>query len=205
MRPEALNALALRAQAGDQEATAAVLEALHRRLWSLAGEFHVASFTRADCYQEAVIGVLEGLPDYQPAPRARFSTFAYGRARGAILHALRDRGSLIRLPSWVQERYAQRDPEGTPLELRLVISLGPDEGGIPEPPDPLSPDLPRLLVLREALGHLTPQQRKVCETLAEGHSLSEAGRRLGHRGHYARNLATRIRNRALLVLTEVLK
>jgi RNA polymerase sigma factor (sigma-70 family) len=205
VRPEALTALALRAQAGDQEAKAAVLSVLHPLLTRLSNRYGGTGTPSEDLYQEGALGILQAIQAFNPERRAQFLTFAYKQAQGAILHALRDRGSLVRVAAWVQERYSGSDPEGTPLALRQVLSLDDpyvSECGerLSEPADTRIP-IPRLVVLRSELGRLPPAERAVCSLSAEGYTMAEAGRRLG----CSEQQAWRLRKRARIRLQEVLR
>jgi RNA polymerase sigma factor (sigma-70 family) len=57
-----------------------------------------------DIIQEAAIGLWEAERDYDPAKGTKLETYAVARMRGKILHYLRDKVRLIRIPAWAQER-----------------------------------------------------------------------------------------------------
>ncbi|MDR1997396.1 MAG: sigma-70 family RNA polymerase sigma factor [Candidatus Margulisbacteria bacterium] len=60
-------------------------------------EYKMTSFAFEDMVQEGMVGLLEALNSYDPAQKAAFLTFASYRINGAMLDALRDRGSIIKL------------------------------------------------------------------------------------------------------------
>ena len=71
---------------------------------------------RDDLLQVGCLGLIKAYNRYEAQRGAPFPSFAKPHIRGAILHFLRDRAGLIRLPRAVEERAMKmvRDPERTP-------------------------------------------------------------------------------------------
>ena len=66
-----------------------------------------------DLLQVGCLGLIQACKRYEPQRGTSFTSFAKPHIRGAILHFLRDRVGLIRLPRAVEERAMQinQDPE----------------------------------------------------------------------------------------------
>ena len=75
-----------------------------------------------DLCQEGRVAVIAALPRWRPE-RSALSTFMTYQARGRMQHYLRDRGRMIHLPGWVQERRVQGP---TVVSLDAMIE---DRGG----------------------------------------------------------------------------
>lgn len=56
-----------------------------------------------DLAQVGYIGLLSAIENYDPDKDAKFTTYASYMIKGEIRHYIRDRGSQIRLPAWIQE------------------------------------------------------------------------------------------------------
>ena len=68
-----------------------------------------------DLLQVGCLGLIKAYSRYEAQRGAPFPSFAKPHIRGAILHFLRDRAGLVRLPRAVEERAMKmmRNPEGT--------------------------------------------------------------------------------------------
>ena len=80
------------------------------------------------------LGLIKAYNRYEAQRGAPFPSFAKPHIRGAILHFLRDRVGLVRLPRAVEERAMKmvRNPEGSPLsaadDLRLTTTAASSTG-----------------------------------------------------------------------------
>jgi len=57
-----------------------------------------------DLLQEGLIAALKAWRRFSPDKGVMFTTYAYSSIRGAIQHYLRDKGRLVRVPAYQQER-----------------------------------------------------------------------------------------------------
>ena len=80
---------------------------------------------RDDLLQVGCLGLIKAYNRYEAQRGAPFPSFAKPHIRGAILHFLRDRAGLIRLPRAVEERALKmvRDPERTPLSAADAMAV----------------------------------------------------------------------------------
>ena len=80
---------------------------------------------RDDLLQVGCLGLIKAYNRYEAQRGAPFPSFAKPHIRGAILHFLRDRAGLIRLPRAVEERAMKmvRDPERTPLSAADAMAV----------------------------------------------------------------------------------
>ncbi|KAJ1628560.1 hypothetical protein T492DRAFT_1017127 [Pavlovales sp. CCMP2436] len=62
---------------------------------------------RADLWQEGSLGLLRAIQLFDPARKVRFSTYACWHIRAHILHALRDKSRMLRLPQPLQDDMKQ--------------------------------------------------------------------------------------------------
>ena len=71
------------------------------------------------------LGLIKAYNRYEAQRWAPFPSFAKPHIRGAILHFLRDRAGLVRLPRAVEERAMKmmRNPEGTPLSAADALAV----------------------------------------------------------------------------------
>ena len=76
-----------------------------------------------DLFQEGLIGAVEAWRRFNPEKKTKFVTFATYFIRGNILRALRDRGSLIRIPAYLQARYRRSKC----MEGELVVAITIDK------------------------------------------------------------------------------
>lgn len=95
--------LAARARRGDRIARARLVDEHMGLVRSIAFRYRDLGLPTEDLVQEGAIGLLEAIDEYDPTRGARFSTYAFWRARAAITHALTARGQLIRVPRPVLE------------------------------------------------------------------------------------------------------
>lgn len=81
---------------------------------------HTCAETYDDLEQVAVFGLIRAVERFSPERGVAFSSFAMPYIRGEILHYLRDRGSMIRIPRVWQELYSK----GQKLRSTLRTQLG---------------------------------------------------------------------------------
>mmetsp|Transcript_8226 Transcript_8226/g.22647 ORF Transcript_8226/g.22647 Transcript_8226/m.22647 type:complete len:470 (+) Transcript_8226:59-1468(+) len=62
---------------------------------------------RADMWQEGSLGLLRAIQLFDPSRKVRFSTYACWHIRAHILHALRDKSHMLRLPQPLQDDMKQ--------------------------------------------------------------------------------------------------
>lgn len=84
------------------------------RLGYLSRRYAHRNAPAEDLYQEAAIGVVLACRDYQEQAGA-FVSYAYHRARGRVLHYLRDKSHIIKPPAGAYER--KELPMLLPVEL----------------------------------------------------------------------------------------
>ena len=72
-------------------------------------------FTREDLESVALMALCVAATRYDPSLGWKFSTFAWGTARGWIQHALRDHSRMVRVPRWIA---------GIRQEVRDMVSRG---------------------------------------------------------------------------------
>jgi RNA polymerase sigma-B factor len=73
-----------------------------------------------DLEQIGYIGLIRAIERFEPHQGCAFSSFAIPYIRGEMLHYLRDKGSVMRIPRRWQELYAK----GKTLRKQLAIALG---------------------------------------------------------------------------------
>ena len=80
---------------------------------------------RDDLLQVGCLGLIKAYNRYEAQRGAPFPSFAKPHIRGAILHFLRDRAGLIRLPRAVEERAMKmvRNPERSPVSAADAIAV----------------------------------------------------------------------------------
>ena len=78
-----------------------------------------------DLLQVGCLGLIKAYNRYEAEQGAPFPSFAKPHIRGAILHFLRDRAGLIRLPRAVEERAMKmvRNPERSPLSAADALAV----------------------------------------------------------------------------------
>lgn len=73
-----------------------------------------------DLEQIGYLGLIRAIERFNPHQGCAFSSFAIPYIRGEMLHYLRDRGSIMRIPRRWQELYAK----GKKLKKQLALTLG---------------------------------------------------------------------------------
>jgi RNA polymerase sigma-B factor len=73
-----------------------------------------------DLQQIGFIGLIRAIERFNPQQGCAFSSFAIPYIRGEILHFLRDRGSLVKIP----RRWYEIQREGRKVSKELTLSLG---------------------------------------------------------------------------------
>ena len=78
-----------------------------------------------DLLQVGCLGLIKAYSRYEEQRGTPFPSFAKPHIRGAILHFLRDRAGLVRLPRALEERAMKmmRNPEGTPLSAADALAV----------------------------------------------------------------------------------
>jgi RNA polymerase sigma factor (sigma-70 family) len=96
--------LAARARRGDRDARRLLVEEHLPLVRSIALRYRDLGLPVEDLVQEGSIGLLQAIDSFDPGCGASFSTYAFWRVRGAITHALTERGRLLRIPRPVIQR-----------------------------------------------------------------------------------------------------
>lgn len=118
-------AVAIEAQHGNEEALAALLQRLDRLILREAGRLARGTVSADDLAQEARLGVVEDLPQYDPS-KSTPSTFFYPGMRRRMMAYLSEQGFSVRIPRRQVERYmtAVRESKGDPeTAARLAVDL----------------------------------------------------------------------------------
>ena len=90
--------LGARALGGDLAARNALVEANVRLAAKIAMAFRGRGLSTEDLVQESMLGLMKGADRFDPAHGCRFSTYASWWIRQALIKALADKGTTIRLP-----------------------------------------------------------------------------------------------------------
>ena len=134
-----------------------------------------------DLLQVGLMGLLRAAERYEGQREIPFSAFARPHIRGAILHYLRDKAAIIRLPRALQN--SDRDVGAgfnAATQQRRLVQL--DDDLISQETDPTS-ELDRrehLKKLTQALQRLSRQERTALElVILKGQSLRDVGNQTG--------------------------
>jgi RNA polymerase sigma-B factor len=73
-----------------------------------------------DLEQIGYIGLIRAIERFQPHQGCAFSSFAVPYIRGEILHFLRDKGSIVKIP----RRWQELQKKGQKVRLELAVTLG---------------------------------------------------------------------------------
>ncbi len=73
-----------------------------------------------DLEQVGYLGLILAIERFSPSQGTAFSSFAVPYIRGEILHYLRDKSTVLRIPRRFQERYSK----GKTLQKKLTLTLG---------------------------------------------------------------------------------
>jgi len=87
----------------DQRALDALVKAHTPLVKSIAARFTSSGEPFEDLVQEGLLGLLSAIDLFDDSHGIRFTTYAHHLITGQIRHYLRDRGTLIRQPAWIQE------------------------------------------------------------------------------------------------------
>lgn len=135
--------LIARSHAGDQAATAALVEENTGLIWAVARRFFGRGAEPDDLFQLGSIGFLKAVAGFDPAFGTQFSTYAVPKIAGEIRRFLRDDGAVK-----VSRTLKERGVKIARARAELVEELGRE---------------PTLSELSEALG-LEPEQIAEAET-----------------------------------------
>ena len=100
-----------------------------------------------DLLQEGAMGLVNAVDLYDPDRGVQFSTYATHLVEGQIRHYLRDRGKLIKQPTWVQELTTKIVKASDALTQELNRAPTPEE--ISERVDTTPENVTRMLEARE--------------------------------------------------------
>jgi len=131
-------ALGRRIQAGDAEALRELVERNLRFVVQVASKYKGYGLPLADLINEGNLGLLHAAGKFDPEHGTRFITYAVWWIRQAIMHALAEGGSAVRLPikqaealSRVRQKYEElhraTGTEPTPEELARVLDMHPED------------------------------------------------------------------------------
>jgi RNA polymerase primary sigma factor len=131
-------ALGRRIQAGDADALRELAERNLRFVVQVASKYKGYGLPLADLINEGNLGLLHAAGKFDPEHGTRFITYAVWWIRQAIMHALAEGGSAVRLPikqaealSRVRQKYEEihraTGTEPTPEELARVLDMHPED------------------------------------------------------------------------------
>jgi len=131
-------ALGRRIQAGDAGALRELVERNLRFVVQVASKYKGYGLPLADLINEGNLGLLHAAGKFDPEHGTRFITYAVWWIRQAIMHALAEGGSAVRLPikqaealSRVRQKYEElhraTGTEPTPEELARALGMHPDD------------------------------------------------------------------------------
>ena len=131
-------ALGRRIQAGDADALRELVERNLRFVVQVASKYKGYGLPLADLINEGNLGLLHAAGKFDPEHGTRFITYAVWWIRQAIMHALAEGGSAVRLPikqaealSRVRQKYEElhraTGTEPTPEELARVLDMHPED------------------------------------------------------------------------------
>ena len=103
----------------DPHSREALLSAYAPLVKSVAARFLGSGETFEDLVQEGNLGLLSAIDLFNPDHNIQFSTYAHHLIAGQIRHYLRDRGTLIRQPAWIQEERTRVEKAKNALTDRL--------------------------------------------------------------------------------------
>lgn len=141
---------------------------------------HTCAETYDDLEQVAVFGLIRAVERFSPERGVAFSSFAMPYIRGEILHYLRDRSSMIRIPRVWQELYSKGQKMRS--TLRAQLGRSPQDAEIAAALDVKLEDWEdcklawqnRLLIsLDVALGNNTDETVTLGDTLPDAQNLQE--------------------------------
>src|SRR5437588_9792787 len=103
----------------DPQARETLVAAYSPLVKSVAAHFLNSGEMFEDLLQEGKIGLLSAIDLFNPQYNIQFSTYAHHLIAGQIRHYLRDLGTLIRQPAWIQEERARVGKIRTGMMERL--------------------------------------------------------------------------------------
>jgi RNA polymerase primary sigma factor len=179
-------ALARRAQAGDAEARATLIELNQRLVAAVAHHYTPGPLSFEDLFQEGNLGLLRAVDKFDPELGHKFSTYAVNWIRQACGRALAQQGRTIRLPVYLQDdlralRQAERElAEGLgrdPTVAELARALGWEADKIARTIEARAD----VASLDQARGADEDDERSLFSVLASPHDVADAAiERLDH-------------------------
>lgn len=176
--------LAVRCNAGDQEAVRHMVNANLRLVVSIAREYAGRGVPMLDLIQEGSIGLLTAAKKFDPSLGFRFSTYATKWIRRGVLRCLTEQSDVIRVPSYTAEKIRKvqaaqtvlrqqkgSEPTAEDLAVQLqmpaekvesLLQLGPQVSSLDEP---VGEDA-TVFMLLEDIHEPHPQQQLIREELA---------------------------------------
>ena len=176
--------LAVRCNAGDQEAVRHMVNANLRLVVSIAREYAGRGVPMLDLIQEGSIGLLTAAKKFDPSLGFRFSTYATKWIRRGVLRCLTEQSDVIRVPSYTAEKIRKvqaaqtvlrqqkgSEPTAEDLAVQLqmpaekvesLLHLGPQVSSLDEP---VGEDA-TVFMLLEDIHEPHPQQQLIREELA---------------------------------------
>jgi RNA polymerase sigma factor for flagellar operon FliA len=152
---------------------------------------------REDLLAWGVVGLVQAAGRYREGGRASFAAFAARRIRGQVLDALREADPLPRAARREWRAHGRRDDPFPVQSLDEWIDRGRETFRPVHSPTAIASRDPRWRDVRDALGRLTPLERRVVLLhFQRGLTLKEIGARVG----LSESGACRVRARALAKL-----
>lgn len=179
--------LALRFQAGDEDALVELLRRHRGMAFSKARSWFLPGGDAEDVIQEATIGIFKAARDYSPEHNVVFGAFAELCVKRQIITAVKaaGRNKHKALNGYIPISAAS-DDEGDSLTLRC---------GDPDPADQVASHDAASRLKGSILGVLTALEAEVLHLYAQGRTYAEIGERVGRHSKAVDNAVQRIRRK----------
>lgn len=146
-----IESLIIRAQAGDKDALAELIEMYKPFIWKSARQLYINGYEDEDLIQIGVMGLIKAVHKYKPEKKSNFTNFAITVIKNVYNAELRK----IITKKWDEKFKCSLNsltPNGTELVEMLVSDESVEEDII------LKEDI---LILREALKKLSQEEREI--------------------------------------------